>query len=243
MDYDAPTMSTQERNPDLDFLHSYRFRFAIGVNAIDSDPVDYIVGIDGEIIHFDDEGRASKVGTLSADIVRTDKALDSGESLLDVFDAHSHELRELYATLFDPETQQLKEFIDPFFGGLIGRDLLVLNSIEIQPRHRGRNLGLAAAYQLFETFEAACALAICEPFPLQFSSTYKDDVTWRELMGIGRFTTEFHAASAKLQKYCQRLGFRQIANTPFLGLSLELVRPTLTEVVGEQRDGMGSLLQ
>src|SRR4051794_2371513 len=76
------------------------------------EPDDFISEYTGLIrCYRDRDGKVCRVGKIRACRLHTDLAAEAGEPLFDVCDAHSQDMADLYAALFDPETDDLKEEI------------------------------------------------------------------------------------------------------------------------------------
>src|SRR5436190_9596397 len=63
-------------------------------------------------------------------------ACNYGQNAFDIFDAHSQGLLEIYETLFDPKTDDIRDEIDDQFECL-GSDLLIIDSIVLDQKWRG----------------------------------------------------------------------------------------------------------
>lgn len=176
-------------------------------------PDDFVVEITGTVRH---EGEP--IGEFRLLKVLLGLACNYGENIFDIFDSHSRELCEIYETLFDPETGDIREEIDEQFQCL-GSDLLIIDSIVLSPKWRGIRLGLLALRKLIDLHEGDCCLVVCRPYPLEDADT-------PERRRAGR---------VKLRRYFKRLGFRRIGRTPFYGLSTTRVMPKFEDVLGVEK--------
>src|SRR6516162_2511954 len=77
----------------------------------EGEPDEFISAYAGIIRAEGDDGVGHRVGRVHAYRVHMGLAANQGESLFDVFDAHSQPMSNLYAALFDPETDYLTEAI------------------------------------------------------------------------------------------------------------------------------------
>ena len=103
----------------------------------DGEPSDFISAYAGVIrCTRDDDGTVVKVGKVQAYRIHADLARQHGESLFDVCDAHSQDLHEVYAALFDPATDDLKDAVRDQIDGY-DSDVLVLDYLLLSPRWRG----------------------------------------------------------------------------------------------------------
>jgi hypothetical protein len=218
-------------DPEFDVLHDYHLEFTLGIKR-KVEPHDYVLEIDSDLVYVDDRDESTTIGTLEAKLVHVKRALDAGERLVDIFE-HTYELCDIYSALFDSGTQTLREAIDRFFNGVTLTNLLILSRMQIEPEHRGRMLGLVAVCRMLDVLGSGSGLAVCQPYPLQFSTCSKNDAAWRDYLAVDEFVRDLDVATAKLRKYWERLGFRRIPTTPFFALSFEQMRPTLNELLGD----------
>jgi hypothetical protein len=177
----------------------------------------------------DHDGRTFNVGKVKAWRIHVDLAREAGESIFDVCDAHSQELLEVYAALFDPDADDLKETVRTQVDGF-DNDVLVLDYILLSPRWRGLKLGLLAARKLIDLLGGGCGLAVSWIYPLNPDA----DSFWRVPSGwIPHHADETaeRAARRKLRRHFRRMGFEQIKGTRFDALSLARVTPTLSDLI------------
>jgi GNAT superfamily N-acetyltransferase len=89
--------------------------------------------------------------------------------------------------------------------------LLYIKRIEIEPKYRGKGIGLAAIRRAIDVLRVNCELVALKPFPLQFEG--KVTPTNRR---------EAQAATTKLKRYYRRMGFKDLGGTGFMMLDLTL---------------------
>lgn len=186
----------------------YTVRFNIKDHPIDDDIEDFVYEFTGEVIRnvCNDRGdhKEAVIGKVRGERVDLGEALNLNASIEEIFDVSS-ELYEVYAALFNPQTDELLDSLKlESFG-----DVLVVHSVEIVPEYRGLNLGLLAMLQTIKTFGGGCAIAAIKPFPLQFSSKVTPDNE-----------AEFVQGQNKLREHWKRLGFRRAGKTDFYYLDL-----------------------
>jgi hypothetical protein len=204
------------------------------------DPGRFVSTHVGEIRRIRDrDGRHSAVGMVRAHRVHADAADEARETLLRACDAHSQELREVYAALFDPATDDLREPIRARFG-VLGGDLLVLDYVLLSPRWRGLDLGLAAARRVIDLLGGGCGLVAARISPLNADAAEFAGVPagWIPTHGDGD-EGEAREARRKLRRHFRRLGFRRVAGTRFHAMPPSRGTPTMEAVVGpvERRGG------
>jgi hypothetical protein len=177
--------------------------------------------------------RVVNVGKVKAYRVHADLARQAGESVFDVCDAHSQELHEVYAALFDPAEDDLKEDIRGRFDAL-DSDVLVLDYVLLSPRWRGLKLGLLAARKLIDLLGGGCGLAVSYVAPLNPDA---DEFRKVPKGWIPRHESEAEERSAKkrLRHHFRQLGFCRVGRTRFFGLSLAQLVPTLADLIRPRR--------
>ena len=177
----------------------------------------------------DSDGRAVAVGMVRAYRLHAALAREAGESVFDVCDAHSRQLHEVYAALFDPREDDLAEGVRSRFDAYES-DLLVLDYVLLSPRWRGLRLGLLAARKLIDLLGGGCGLAVSWVHPLN-----PDADAFRKVPAgwIPRHADEAgeREARRRLRRHFRRLGFRRVGRTRFDGLSLAQVTPTLEDLI------------
>jgi hypothetical protein len=129
------------------------------------EPTDYISEYHGFISCEDDSGKVRKVGTVHGYRVHVGLAMNAGESLFDVFDAHSHEMHVLHSRLFERRGYDFKKDIVAQFD-TVESDLLVIDYVLLHPRWRGLKLGLLAVRKMVDMLGGGCGLTVSEIAPL-----------------------------------------------------------------------------
>jgi hypothetical protein len=200
----------------------------------DGEPDDFISTYTGLVrCTRDRDGQVFNVGRVKAYRVHVDLARQAGESVFDVCDARSQEMHEVYAALFDPATDDIKEAIRDQFDGF-DSDVLVLDYVLLSPRWRGLKLGLLAARKLIDMLGGGCGLAASWIYPLN-----PDADEFRKVPEgwVPRHPDKAkeRAARGKLRRYFRRMGFERVGRTRFDGLSLARVTPTLEDLIRPQR--------
>jgi hypothetical protein len=114
----------------------------------------------------DHDSKAFRVGKIKAYRIHADLARQAGESVFDVCDAHSQEMHEVYAALFDPDQDDLRDEIRTEFD-VFHSDVLVLDYVLLSPRWRGLKLGPLAARKLIDLLGGGCGLAVSWVYPLK----------------------------------------------------------------------------
>ena len=194
------------------------------------EPDDYISDHAGVIrCTRDHGGQVSTVGRVRAFRIHAGLARRGGESVFDACDAHSEEMHDLYAALFDPEEDDLKEAVVRQFDAL-DPDMLVLDWVLLHPRWRGLKLGLLAARRTADLLGGGCGLAVSWIHPLNPDAGEFEKVPrgWIPRPASGG---EEREARRKLRRYFRRMGFERIRGTKYHGLTMARVTPTLEDLI------------
>ena len=203
----------------------FRIRFDTIAPLLPDDPHDYIREIDGTLNIFDEdlEEFSIPVGRVSAYKVEIALAAQAKEPILFVFDSVNDELSDYFSNLFDEDdfSSEIQSMLEP----ASGRDLLIIDRVEIDPEFRGKNLGLIAAMKTIETFSGGCAYVTLRPCPLQFG-LYRNDAKKLKTLKYDEFEKTESRARKRLQKYWGQLGFKQIRDTDVFILSTAYNLPT-----------------
>lgn len=200
----------------------------------DSEAGDYISKIEAEIVcqtlkDGDVEPEETHAGRMIAYRIFSGRAMNDGVSLFDECDAYEQVTLDYYRLLFDDDGEFLPA-VDRMFPDTFGRDVLILDLIEIAPEHRGRRVGLLAARRLMNVFEPDDGLVVCKPFPLQFDSMQRRSPVERASLGLEGFSCTEAQAYRRLREYWSRLGFRRLGRSPYFALSPVNVHPTFEQL-------------
>jgi hypothetical protein len=177
----------------------------------------------------DRDGRESTVGLVRAYRIQVALAERAGEPLFDVCDCHSQGMHELYAALFDPYTDGLRDDVVERFD-VDASDVLVLDYVLLSPRWRGLRLGLLAVRKTIDLLGGGCGLAVSWTCPLN-----PDAAEFSKVPAGWIPRGEEREGRRKLRRHFRRLGFRRVGRTRFDALSLSRRTPTLEDLVRPQR--------
>src|SRR6516165_8049760 len=102
-----------------------------------AEPSDFVTEYTGLLRYQRDrDGRVFHMGKAHAYRIHAALATDHGESLFDVCDAHSQELHDVYAAVFDQEQEGFRDDLVTQFDAA-DLDCLVLDYVVLHPRWRG----------------------------------------------------------------------------------------------------------
>jgi hypothetical protein len=195
----------------------------------DVTPDEFISTYHGVIRAQGEDGILRRVGRTHAWRVNLGLAANQGESLLDIFAAHSQPMCDLYATLFDPETDYFTEAIVRQFRAM-DPDLLVLDYVVLNPRWRGLKLGLLATRKMVDLLGGGCGLVVYHIAPLRRDAHRMLRVPRNWLPRQKSFESRKDAV-VRLRRYFRKMGFERIGRTCYYGLSMARKVPTLAELL------------
>jgi hypothetical protein len=175
------------------------------------------------------DDRAFNVGLVKAYRIHADLAREAGEPLFDVCDCHSQQMHDLYAALYDVETDDLREDIRESLD-VFASDILVLDYVLLSPRWRGLKLGLMAARKTIDLLGGGCGLAVSWTYPLNPDAAEFAKVPTGWIPRHGGEVEE-KEARRKLRRHFQGMGFRRLGRTRYDVLSLARKAPTLEDIV------------
>ena len=177
--------------------------------------VELFTGDDHDNAHEGKRERGTVAGRFDASYINVDKSLVDGVKLYDVMETYSAETAEIYETLFDPHTCELREEVKKLLGGVTFRNILVINRVEILPPYRGMGLGLATMWDLVRRHSAGCGIVALKAFPIQFRAGRLSDLEesdWNKKMGYDPYSYAVEFAHEKLIFHLKKLGFEPIGD-------------------------------
>jgi hypothetical protein len=173
------------------------------------------------------------VGKVHAYRIHATLAAENGEPLFDVCDAHSQEMHNVYALLYDLEENHYKEAIANRFHAMES-DCLVLDYVLLAPKWRGLRLGLLAARKMIDLLGGGCGLVVSDIAPLRHDvhDMLRVPESW-----LPRHQTKEarQDAALKLRRYFRQMGFERIGRSPYYGLSMAHKTPTLADLLRPAR--------
>ncbi len=190
-----------------------------------SEPEEYVLGIDGKIVLVGEDESELVAGTLQVLLVLIEVAREHGFTAFDVLDSltdSSHYL-ELIDDRGDWHDYVREQFID-----LHSSNLLIINQVKVEPKYRGKGLGILAVKTAIDCFSQGCGLVALKPFPLQF--TWWKSPDWKPELPLPNGLNKaqaFRSALRKVEKHWARLGFRRIGKTEIWGLCPAHRQPSL----------------
>ncbi len=199
-------------------------RFSIQVDTEDVEPSRVIRKIDGTIFEYAEESdKEENIGNLHCYLVQPGFAAEKGETLCDAMDSINDSTMECYEAVFDPDTDEWSEPIQEMYsGGPMSADMLFIDMIELDEKHRGKGIGRAVVEQIIDTFGLHCGLVVCKPFPLQYAG-------WAEKYSASEqakpeFEQNKSEAFGRVAKFWKECGFVPLPDSEFYGHSPELAR-------------------
>jgi hypothetical protein len=199
----------------------------------DGEPDDFISEHTGVIRCSGEANVVRPVGRVRSCRINAALAADHGEALFDVCDAHSQEMQELYALLYEPGEERFRDAIaDRFYA--VESDCLVLDYVLLHPKWRGLRLGLLAARKIVDLLGGGCGLVVSHIAPL------RDDAY--DMLRVPKSWLPRHETKAtcrdavvKLRRYYRQMGFERIGRSRYYGLSMARKTPTLADLLRPTR--------
>ena len=195
--------------------------------------VEFFIGDDHDNAHEGKREWGTVAGRFHASYISVDNSLVDGVKLYDVMDAYSAEIAEIFETLFNPHTDELRKDVKELLGDVPFRNILVINRVEILPAYRGMGLGLATMWNLLRRHSAGCGIVALKAFPFQFrdggwSGRLSDleESEWNKKMGYDPYSYTMEFAHEKLIFHLMKLGFKHIGATGVLALSTSIQTPS-----------------
>ena len=209
--------------------------FSITFNSsaiIDDEPENYLISIEGNILCTDDNDNEITAGKLKIFYVDIDGAADAGYESTHILDLEAA-TEPFYLALFDPKTSEFRQSVYDLVGeDIFGRNLLILDRLEILPVYRGKKLGLACLYRCMQQYWHGCGLVALKCFPLQFEAVSEDKTRdeWRRSLELNNLGKDHKHCRSKLQAYYEQLGFKKLRGTEIMALNPLHKQPTLEDL-------------
>ena len=215
--------------------------------AIVDEPNEYLRPVSGYVeffivdrhdnAHEGEREPGTVAGRFDASYIDVDQSLVDGVKLYGIMDTLSDETAEIYETLFDPRTNELRKDVKELLGDVTFRNILVINRVEVLPVYREMGIGLATIWNLIRRDSAGCGIVALKAFPFQFKEGSRsghlsdlEESDWDNKMGYDPniYTMEF--AHEKLIFHLMKLGFRRIGDTGVMALSTSKQNPFPQEI-------------
>lgn len=183
------------------------------------EPDGYIYETSGDVHVVDDSDESQLAGKFKIYYVDVEGAVNHGEPLYDVLDAHSRATAEYFDPLFSPDdgtfNERVLELVDY---EIVDANLLILDRLELLPQFRGHGLGLTIMQHMIRRFSSGAAIIALKAFPLQFeaSCSVDNEHGWRTELGLDRLSKNEKSATAKLQEHYGRVGFIPVPNSAIM---------------------------
>jgi len=108
-------------------------------------------------------------------------------------------------------------------------DVLILESIVLHPKFRGRGLGLMVARTIIDQLGSGCGLTVGQMLPIPPGDADEHRIPRQWLPGVSDFCTSTDA-ERKIAEHFARMGFQRIGRSDFYGLSMSLKQPTARDL-------------
>lgn len=185
-------------------------------------PDDFIYETSGNLFGIDDNDDRELIGKFRVYYVDVECAINEGEPIFDVRDAHSSHLEEYFEPVFGSEAPDFSNRLLDLLGHeVLGCNLLILDRLEVLPQYRGKGLGLSVLRHMITRFSSGAALVAMKPFPLQFEAAPSSaaEKKWRTRLSLAQLPTDKDVATEKICQYYSKLGFLSLGSTPMMVMS------------------------
>ena len=233
--------SSPKKNRRLGHLHFSYDRYS--KRAIVGEPEEYLRPISGfvEFCIVDHHDNAHKwkpeqrkvAGRFATSYIDVDQSFVDGVKLYGLMGTYSDDTAEVYETLFDPRTDELRKDVKELLGDVTFRNILVINRVEILPAYRGMGIGLATIWNLIRRDSAGCGIVALKAFPFQYRAgrlSYLEESDWDKKMEYDPYSQTMEFAHEKLLFYLMRLGFKRIGDGGVVAISASMQNPIPQEI-------------
>jgi ribosomal protein S18 acetylase RimI-like enzyme len=166
------------------------------------------------------------VGEADGALVLAHEVFNEGVDLYEVFDARSQALCDAYTALYDDDGEPKND--DAYFNRV-----LYLTTLNIEPAHRGRGLGLVLLRKILASFDMT--YVIFKPFPLQHDSAHEENTVegraWCKRFKPELLPSNFQDGVKRLRDYYKLVGFESIKGTPLMGANTGMRLPDMETVL------------
>jgi hypothetical protein len=237
--------SPPKKNSRLGHLHfsydQYSKHFIVG------EPEEYLRPISGFVEfcivdHHDNahewkQEQRTVAGRFEASYINVDNSLVAGVKLYGLMDTCSAEMAEVYETLFDPHTDELRKNVKELLGNVSFRNILVIDRVEILSAYRGMGIGLATIRDIILRHSAGCGIVALKAFPYQFRSgsksgrlSFLEESDWNKKMGYDNHSHTMEFAHEKLVFHLMKFGFKRVGDRGVVALSTSMQNPIPQEI-------------
>ena len=209
---------TQDQIKEI--IDSIRMRVQSCASLRKFEPYDFIRETKVKFITCDDLGHDVEIGEASLFFVNGNLAHYTYNcALFHVFDACSQDLCDIYQAFF-----KKAEWIDQVRNcEIFTYDALYLDYICLNPEYRGYGIGRILAMGLIEEFGKEGEIVIAWPIPVELQEN--------EGIRVVEFQPEKKAATRKLVRMCESLGFIRLSQSNMLFLPRTEQYPSVAQIL------------
>ena len=213
-----------------DWFYHINYRFTSYLSDIEYER--YVTEIEGDIIANDlDEKQTHVAGKIKVNILRWGLAMNENVRFAHVLDAlggHYGVAEDDYYSFFDAKTDELSEAFVEKFGDLDGHDICIIESVELLPAHRSKQVGRKVIKDIVDQFSSGCSLFIVTVFPFQFGDMNDDD--WDRKMQYGLLETDQEQANYQLLNFFKQIGFDKLHDNDLMFYNPALVNERMDKI-------------
>jgi len=157
-----------------------------------------------------------KIGEMEVGVVDLGLAWNERQSLAEACESHSDQYHEMESALFTRQGS-FKQVVRKALGDSLfdTEGLMYIETLFIDPAHRGKKLGRAALYALMRYGTMGCGSIFLKAHPFTEDTSRSEKKRERDC--------------AALRNYYEGLGFARVSNTNFMGICLNYDLPALQD--------------
>jgi len=208
------------------WLYSVRFSISSACTVQRREPDQYTETISGEVMNVAENDAEELVGNFTGYRLRCDWAMEEGVSFFDIADAFDQATCDYLLEVFTEDGEVRPEITEIIGDEPVCGPVLMADTLELQPAHRGRGIGHAVVNSFIEVFGPGADLAIARAAPINPPGTSD------ETMETAKYKRWRARGVKKLRRYWQALGF--VSTSPkseYLVMHLAYKRPTLSQAI------------
>jgi hypothetical protein len=181
----AGSGTTHEALKNIVASIEFAVRASLHEQFVDADFVHTILG--RIFVKSEECGDEDDAGYIKASLVQFGEAVDHGISTERLGDGFDGNIGEYWERLFDLDTGWWKEEVQEEYEAS-GRDLLIIDCMEISPKFRRTGVGPMAVDRTIDLFGPVGGLVACKPWPLQFTPSFSRPESFEQTESTRRGT-------------------------------------------------------
>jgi len=217
-----------------DLVENIEIRAESASRLVKGDPTEFIRPLEVQFVAGEEatkgEPREIKIGQARVLYIHGNLAYyNYRHALLDVCDAYSQELCELFNAFFEEENEWIEEVRD---ADVVCYDILYIDYVYLHPEYRGYGIGKILLAGLIEEFGLPADIVITWPLPMD-PKLYEGKADFK----LPYLTAEQTAsATAKLRNSCEEVNFVPLESSQdFLFFSTGYTHKRVVDLLSNQK--------